>query len=30
MPVRYGELTAEDYAAISKVFKAQRKKYGLK
>ena len=30
MPVRYGELTAEDYAVISKVFKAQRKKYGLK
>jgi hypothetical protein len=30
MPVHYGELTEEDYKVISKAFKLQRKKYGLK
>lgn len=30
MPVHYGELTEEDYGIISRAFKIQRKKYGLK
>ena len=30
MPARYREMNAEDYAIISRAFKIQRKKYGLK